>query len=129
MTTLALLSIAILFGGMVFFSFGFAPVLFAQLPSERVRPLLRGTFPYYYLVVIAVSTICAAVAMIVQPLAAALLLGVCLSTVYARQDLMGRINAATDRGDKRMFGILHGLSVVIQLIQIGIVGWALILVV
>ena len=45
MTDIALLLAATLLGGMVFFSFGFAPVLFAQLPMEQVRPLLRGTFP------------------------------------------------------------------------------------
>ena len=30
---------AMLFGGMTFFSFGFAPVLFKQLPVDKVRPL------------------------------------------------------------------------------------------
>ena len=45
MTTFALLMTAMLFGGMTFFSFGFAPVLFKQLPMDKVRPLLRGTFP------------------------------------------------------------------------------------
>ena len=47
MSVFALLVTATLFGGMVFFSFGFAPVLFKQLPMDKVRPLLRGTFPYY----------------------------------------------------------------------------------
>jgi hypothetical protein len=124
MTILALLATATLLGGMVFFSFGFAPVLFAQLPMERVRPLLRGTFPYYYLVVIGLSGLAALVAIPVSGIAAALLGVTCLATIYARQDLMGRINAATDRGDSRAFGRLHGVSVVIQLVQIGLAGWA-----
>ena len=109
---------------MVFFSFGFAPVLFAQLPMERVRPLLRGTFPYYYLAMIALSGAAAILALPVSRTAAVLLGVICLSTAYARQDLMDRINAATDRGDRRAFGLLHGLSVVIQLAQIGLAGWA-----
>lgn len=124
MSLIALLSTATLLGGMVFFSFGFAPVLFAQLPPERVRPILRGTFPYYYLAVIALSGAAAVPAIPVSGMAAALLGAICLSTAYARQDLMGRINAATDRGDRRAFGLLHGVSVVIQLIQIGLAGWA-----
>ncbi|WP_284264164.1 DUF4149 domain-containing protein [Roseicyclus amphidinii] len=124
MTLIALLATAGLFGGMIFFSFGFAPVLFAQLPPDRVRPILRGTFPFYYLAVIALAGLAALAALPVSPPAAALLAGIAASTLYARQDLMGRINAATDRGDRRAFGLLHGLSVVIQLVQIGFAGWA-----
>ncbi|BDW85815.1 DUF4149 domain-containing protein [Roseicyclus marinus] len=127
MSMIALLLAATLLGGMVFFSFGFAPVLFAQLPMDKVRPLLRGTFPYYYLAVIALSGLAALVTIPVSVLAAALLGAICLGTIYARQDLMGRINAATDRGDSGAFKRLHGLSVVIQLLQIGLAGWAVIL--
>ena len=128
MDLIALLTTATLLGGMVFFSFGFAPVLFAQLPMDRVRPLLRGTFPYYYLAVIGLAALAALVAIPVSGLAAGLLAAVALSTVYARQDLMHRINAATDRGDDAAFKRLHGLSVVIQLVQIGLAGWAVALV-
>ena len=128
MTLIALLVTATLLGGMVFYSFGFAPVLFAQLPMEKVRPLLRGTFPYYYLAIIGVAGIATVLAAFVSITAAILLGGITLSTVYARQILMAQINAATDRGDKAAFGRLHGLSVVIQLIQIGLAGWALVLI-
>ena len=128
MDSIALLLSATLLGGMVFFSFGFAPVLFKQLPMEQVRPLLRGTFPYYYLVVIALSAV-TSVAVLPQSTLAAALLGVtCLSTVYARQMLMGQINAATDRGDGKAFHRLHMASVVIQVVQIGLCGWAVVLV-
>ena len=126
MTLLSLLAVATLFGGMVFYSFGFAPVLFAQLPMEQVRPLLRGTFPYYYLVVIVVAGLAALVSFPVSGLAAVLLALIAASTVYARQILMPQINAARDRDDKGAFKKLHGLSVVIQLIQIGVAGWALV---
>lgn len=126
MTILALLLAATLFGGMVFFSFGFAPVLFAQLPMEKVRPLLRGTFPYYYAAIIALSSVSTAAAGIVDQLAGIGLAIICLTTVYARQILMGQINAATDADDQTRFKRLHGLSVVIQLVQIGIAGWVLI---
>lgn len=37
MSIIALLLAATLLGGMVFFSFGFAPVLFAQLPMDSKR--------------------------------------------------------------------------------------------
>lgn len=128
MTAFALLTTALLFGGMTFFSFGFAPVLFKQLPMAQVRPLLRGTFPYYYLAVIGVSGVAASVAVVVSGLAALLLAVVFLSTVYAREILMPQINAATDRDDQTMFKRLHGASVVIQLVQIGLVAWAIIVI-
>ncbi len=124
MDTAALLAAATLLGGMVFFSFGFAPVLFKQLPMKQVRPLLRGTFPYYYLAVIAVSAVATLLTLTVGTMPALLLGAVCLGTVYARQILMAQINAATDAGDDGRFKALHGLSVGIQLVQIGLAGWA-----
>lgn len=127
MTAFALLTAALLFGGMTFFSFGFAPVLFKQLPMEQVRPLLRGTFPYYYLAVIGMSALAAAATLVVSSLAAMLLTVILVSTVYARQILMPQINAATDRDDQAMFKRLHGLSVVIQLAQIVLAAWAVVL--
>jgi len=123
---IALLLSALLFGGMSFFSFGFAPVLFKQLPMEQVRPLLRGTFPYYYLSVIALAAVTAVAAVFADRVSATLMLAIALSTIYARQILMHQINAATDRGDKAAFGRLHGLSVVLQLAQIGFAGWAVV---
>ena len=128
MDTVTLLLSAVLFGGMTFFSFGFAPVLFKQLPMAQVRPLLRGTFPYYYSLIILQSALCSTTALISSSIAAALLAVICLSTVYARQILMPQINAATDRNDETTFKWLHGLSVVIQLVQLGLAGWALVLV-
>ena len=127
MTTFALLMAAMLFGGMTFFSFGFAPVLFKQLPTDKVRPLLRGTFPYYYLTVIGMSAVATASAMVVSGRASIVLSVILISTIYARQILMSQINAATDRDDKTMFKRLHGLSVVIQLAQIGLAAWAVVL--
>ncbi|MEM6275968.1 MAG: DUF4149 domain-containing protein [Pseudomonadota bacterium] len=123
----ALVATAILLGGMTFFSFGFAPVLFKLLPSNDVRPILRGTFPYYYLVIIALSVVCAILAGLHSATAALILGVIAASTIYARQMLMPQINAAADREDKRAFGRLHGASVVIQLIQLGLAGWALLL--
>ncbi|MEM1235638.1 MAG: DUF4149 domain-containing protein [Pseudomonadota bacterium] len=121
----ALLLTAILLGGMTFFSFGFAPVLFKQLPMEQVRPILRGTFPYYYGAIIAVAIAASLAAGFVSLLSWALLGVIAASTIYARQILMYQINDAADREDKKAFGRLHGLSVVIQLIQLVLCAWAL----
>ena len=121
----SLLASATLLGGMTFFSFGFAPVLFAQLPMEKVRPLLRGTFPYYYAAVLGVSGATTLAGAFVDQTVAIMFGIICLSTIYARQVLMEQINAATDRDDQRAFKRLHGLSVIIQIVQIGLAGWAI----
>jgi hypothetical protein len=125
MAEIALILTALLFGGMTFYSFGFAPVLFRQLPMEQVRPLLRGTFPYYYLAVIGLGLVATAASFGTDRLAGLLLRTIVASTLYARQVLMHQINAATDRGDKAAFARLHGLSVAIQIAQIGLAVWAL----
>lgn len=127
MTIIALLLSAALFGGMVFFSFGFAPVLFAQLTADKVRPLLRGTFPYYYLAVIVMACAAAAMAISVSTRAALFLAMIAVTTVYARQILMPQINAATDRDDQQSFRNLHGMSVLLQVAQIAVVAWVLII--
>ena len=122
----ALLLTACLFGGMVFFSAGFAPVLFKLLGLEATRPILRGTFPYYYLAVILLSTAAALAAMSASLTGAGLLGLIAGTTLYARQILMPRINAATDTGDQRRFHRLHGASVALQLAQIAACGYALV---
>ena len=127
MSVFALLVTATLFGGMVFFSFGFAPVLFKQLPMDKVRPLLRGTFPYYYLAVIGMSAVATAAVLAVSGRATIVLGVILIATIYVRQILMPQINAATDRDDQPMFNRLHGLSVVIQMIQFGLAAWAVVL--
>ncbi len=119
---------ACLFGGMCFFSFGFAPVLFKQLPVADVRPLLRGTFPYYYLAVIVLAGLAALFSWPQSILAAVIMVLICISTIVARQKLMPMINKATDTDDKSQFRKLHGLSVVVQLIQIVLAGIATVLV-
>ncbi len=128
MQVFALLSTAVLLGGMVFFSFGFAPVLFRLLGIEQTRPILRGTFPYYYAAVIVVAVIAGLSAMSASILGAALLGAIAGSTFNARQILMPRINAATDRGDDRQFKRLHGASVALQLLQIVVCAYALVLI-
>ncbi|WP_299614321.1 DUF4149 domain-containing protein [uncultured Tateyamaria sp.] len=127
MSTLAVLLTALLFGGMTLFSFGFAAVLFANYEPALARKGIRGAFPHYYLWVIATAAVAGAIAFFINTLAAWLLIGVALSTLCARQSLMLQINAATDSDNTARFKLLHGLSVIIQLAQIGIAGWALIL--
>jgi hypothetical protein len=45
--TAALLSLALLLGGTVLYSFGFAAFLFNALPAEIAGPTIRRAFPLF----------------------------------------------------------------------------------
>ncbi len=122
MTIFALLIIALLFGGMVLYSFGFAAFLFTALPAEVAGKTLRRAFPHFYLFVLGTAAVAAAAAWPVDRLSALLLAVIALSTWPTRQVLMPAINTATDTGAKGRFKALHGLSVVISLAHIILAG-------
>ena len=84
----SLLLVALLFGGMTLYAFGFAAVLFAALPVDMVRLTLRRAFPHFYLFVI-VTAAAGAALMWSQNRGSALMLAlIALSTVPTRQSLM-----------------------------------------
>ncbi|MGY6410396.1 MAG: DUF4149 domain-containing protein [Alkalilacustris sp.] len=125
MTTAALLVTALLFGGMVLYSFGFAAVLFQALPADQAGRTLRLAFPHFYLFVMGTAGVAALLTWPGDPVLAGWLALIGLSTWPTRQRLMPAINAATDSGDRRRFNLLHGLSVAITLAHIGLAGWVL----
>lgn len=118
MMELALLTTALLFGGTVLYSFGFAAFVFSALGPETAGPLIRRAFPLFYAFVFAVSTLAAALSVVTDPVAAAVLIAIAATTVVARQVLMPAINRATDSGAKARFKALHSLSVVITLAHV-----------
>ena len=122
LTIAALLVSALLFGGMTLFSFGFAAFLFSATEAAEARRLIRRVFPHFYLFVIASAALGAALAWASDPVSAVVLAAIALTTLPARQVLMPAINAATDAGNRRRFGLLHGLSVVITLLHIAAAG-------
>ncbi|MGR3492658.1 MAG: DUF4149 domain-containing protein [Shimia sp.] len=128
MTALAILATAILLGGMTAYSFGFAALMFHLFDEKDARKALRGAFPPYYSAVIAGAALSALLALFASGLAALLLAVIAATTIYARQTLMVQINAATDSGDKGGFKHLHGLSVALQIAQLLLAGWALLLI-
>ena len=125
MTTIALLTTALLFGGMLLYSFGFAAFVFSALPPETAGPTLRRAFPHFYLFVMAAAAAAAGLLWPKDQLSAILMIVVALTTLPSRQLLMPAINRATAAGAKSRFKMLHGLSVVITLAHIGIVGLVL----
>ena len=123
--SLAVLTTALLFGGMTLYSFGFAAFLFTSLPAKTAGETLRRAFPWFYAFVIATS---AAAALLWWPrdlLFAAVMAAVAVTTVPVQQILMPAINRATDAGLRQRFKWLHGLSVVVTLAHIAATGWLL----
>lgn len=125
MTEVALLLTALLFGGMVLYSFGFAAFVFNALPADTAGPLIRKAFPHFYLFVLASAALSGGLAAFIDPLSALILGAIVITTVYARQSLMPAINKATDTDDKTRFKWLHGFSVLITLGHIGAAAWVL----
>jgi len=123
--SLAVLSTALLFGGMTLYAFGFAAFLFTALPAKTAGEALRRAFPWFYAFVIATA---AAAALLWWPrdvVFAAVMAAVAITTVPVRQLLMPAINRATDAGQRQRFKWLHGLSVVVTLGHIAATGWLL----
>ena len=122
MAELALLATALLFGGTVLFSFGFAAFVFTSLPAETAGPLIRKAFPHFYLFVFVTSALGCALSLAFD-LTSALILGtIALTTVIERQIVTPAVNAATDLGAKGRFKALHSLSVLITLLHIALAG-------
>jgi hypothetical protein len=116
-----------LFGGVFFFSFVIAPLIFRKLPSALAASSIRQVFPIYYLAMGGLAGL-ALILLIASaepllPVSTLLLAVVTLDFVCARQLLMPRINYYRDRqvaGDKRAgqwFTRLHASSVAINLAQ------------
>ncbi len=118
MTVIALLLSSLLFGGMIIYSFGFAPLVFSALPMDVAGKLLRHTFPNYYLFVIMTAGAAALTLWPNDHLSAVLMAATAGAGLFARQILMTMINFFRDRGEKRNFNRAHFLSVAINMAQL-----------
>ena len=121
--------LALIIGGMFFFAAIMTPLVFTELPPEISGPFIRKTFPVY------------SQAMAGMTLAAALslwsysesvyLISVVILFLWAWLWLMPRINRYRDeqlKGNEKAektFNILHRLSVVVNLAQMGMIGFVL----
>jgi hypothetical protein len=127
----ALLLVSTLFGGMMLYSFGFAPMVFSALPVEDAGRFIRAVFPWYYLFVIATAGLGGAVLLLSNLRSGVLALAIAFVAIFARQLLMPRINTARDmqlQGSeeaKRRFSRLHGISVALNFAQLIAAGYVL----
>ena len=111
---------------MLFFSASFAAFLLKSLPPAEARVLIRKAFPSFYIFVMIASLIAASLALASSLFSASILVLIALSTLPTRQILMPAINAATDAKLKQRFLVLHGLSVVITLTHIVVLGFVIV---
>jgi Domain of unknown function (DUF4149) len=121
MNIAALLTSALLFGGMMLYSFGFAPLVFSSLPSDVAGGLLRKAFPHYYVFVLVTAALAAALLWQSNSLSSGLMAAIAVIAIIARQMLMPAINMARDAGAKSRFNRLHGLSVALNMVQLAAV--------
>lgn len=124
----ALVAVAIQFGGMTFFAFFFAPMTFKFLPREQAAEFQRKLFPMY-------DRVNAALA-VVAPLSIAThenagvelttMLIVGLSFIAAARYLLPAIERAREAGDTARFSSLHHVSVMLHMVQWAAVGFVLV---
>ncbi len=122
----ALLTTALLFGGMVLFSLGFAAFLFTAFPAETAGPTIRRAFPHFYLFVIGCAALGGVLLWGDDRFGGTILMLIALTTLPTRQILMPAINRATDSGAMTRFKWLHGASVAITLAHIALAAWVLV---
>lgn len=103
-------------GVMLFFSVAVAPTIFKVLPQEWASAYVRKFFPKYY----AVLGLSCLVAGILAPAlqVKVIALGCALLFALSLFVLTPAVNRASDDKNRRRFGLLHGASVVINLIQL-----------
>ncbi len=128
---IALFAMALLLGGMVFFSAVVAPLVFMRLPADHAGRFIRSLFPFYYIFVLVSAALGACAMVWVDPTAAVVLAAIALITLWLRQGLMVRINRLSDAlragetAARRGFDRAHRLSVLVNIAQILAAGWCL----
>ena len=124
--------VACLLGGMLFFPSVVAPVVFKALPEEQAGAFLRAMFPRYYSFIILLGVAaCVSYALAESGRGGSVLAPtvgitglVVVSTLWVKQSLLPKINAARDAelaGDASAgasFNTMHRLSVVINMVQL-----------
>ena len=121
-----LVAVASVFGGMAFFAFVYAPLVFIKLGTEAGGRFIREVFPVYYVAMGGMS-VAAAVLLAFGSAARGVdaLAMACIGIVFflARYALLPIINRNRDAGRagdvaaKKRFDALHRVSVMANLVQ------------
>ena len=110
---------AISLGMMIFFSFVLAPMIFKILDAENAGKFVRKIFPYYYFVNLIFLTIATIIFFFTSSLGIDfyITLALVLSFIFAQFLLMPLINKLKDNNQEKKFKYAHGLSVLINFVQ------------
>ena len=121
-----LVAVAAVFGGMAFFAFVYAPLVFIKLGTEAGGRFIREVFPVYYVAMGAASIAAAALLAFGSAARGADATAMaCIGVVFflARFLLLPVINRNRDAGQagdvaaKKRFDALHRMSVIVNLAQ------------
>ena len=132
LNTIGLVSVATVFGSIVFFSAVVAPVAFVKLDKENASQFIRSIFPWYYLLIGLLSFIAVVSLAFNKFDIAALMTIVLVGALISRQILMPNINKQRDRqltgatDAEAKFNRLHRYSILINLFQMGIALYVMI---
>jgi hypothetical protein len=107
----AVMGLALLVGGMLFFGAVVAPLVFLKLPPAIAGPFIRTVFPCYFAFVAASAALAAAGFLLRgQKISAAVLAAVLAEALWAWFWLMPHMDAWRSSGDAAAFDRGHALS-------------------
>ena len=108
----AVLGLAALVGGMLFFGVIMAPLVFTKLPPDAAGPFIRAAFPRYYAFIV-VSSLIAVLGLSLRgaPVSAIALFLVAGLTLWLWFWLIPHLNALREAGNTIGFSRGHRLSV------------------
>ena len=115
-------------GIMLFFSFVIAPVVFTTLDEDNARKFIRRIFPFYYNVNLGISLIVLLTFIFLNNLGIDFffILAICLLFAISNYLLMPLINKYRDEKQDNKFKYSHFISVVINFVQMILLGLLLI---
>ena len=104
---------------MLFFSFTIAPIIFKSLDEKNARNFIRNIFPYYYFInlILSILVIVFFISLKFYGLNFYLILSVAILFAFSQFILMPMINKFRDNNEAKKFNYTHGVSVVINIIQ------------
>jgi ABC-type transport system involved in cytochrome bd biosynthesis fused ATPase/permease subunit len=116
--------ILIAFGAMIFFSFIIAPVTFTTLDAQNAGKFIRRLFPFYYAFNLITLLLCLVLAFFDGSFAVRYHIVILCSVLFALTlfYLMPKINKYRDSENHKMFKIFHRTSVLINFVQLILLG-------
>ena len=120
--------VSLVLGIMLFFSFILAPMIFKVLPPDNAGVFIRAIFPYYYLVNLLILGLVSGFYIFYQTfiLDFYLVLSSALLFFFNLVYLMPKINKLKDERNEKAFKISHFISVVINFVQLVMLGIVLV---